>query len=117
MSTPIQTINSWCFEKIKRQATIYIWKVYFFGREVWKTEKSFKKKKKTEKEREKEKVRRAERERERERERGEKEEEEEEEEEKDEDEDEDEVAAAKSVHDPNSRIFLQVHTFFFFFQI
>ena len=71
------------------------------------------KKKKTQKEREKEKVRRAERERER----GEKEEEEEEEEEKDEDEDEDEVAAAKSVHDPNSRIFLQVHTFFFFFQI
>ena len=53
------------------------------------------------------------RERERERERGEEEEEEEEEE----DEDEDEVAAAKSVHDPNSRIFLQVHTFFFFFQI
>ena len=64
------------------------------------------KKKKTQKEREKEKVRRAERERER----GEEEEEEEEE-------DEDEVAAAKSVHDPDSRIFLQVHAFFFFFQI
>ena len=43
------------------------------------------------------------RERERERERGE--------------EEEDEVAAAKSVHDPDSWIFLQVHTFFFFFQI
>ena len=68
------------------------------------------KKKKTQKEREKEKVRRAERERERERERGEEEEEEE-------DEDEDEVTAAKSVHDPDSRIFLQLHTFFFFFQI
>ena len=66
------------------------------------------KKKKTQKEREKEKVRRAERERER----GEEEEEEEEE-----DEDEDEVTAAKSVHDPDSRIFLQLHTFFFFFQI
>ena len=109
MSTPIQTIISWCFEEIKRQATIYIWKVYFLGREVWKTEKSFKKKK-TQKEREKEKVRRAERERERER--GEEEEEEEEE-----DEDEDEVTAAKTVHDPDSRIFLQLHTFFFFFQI
>ena len=103
MSTPIQTIISWCFEKIKRQATIYIWKVYFLGREIWKTEKSFKKKKKTEKEKEKENVRRAKRERERERERGE--------------EEEDEVAAAKSVHDPDSWIFLQVHTFFFFFQI
>ena len=34
-----------------------------------------------------------------------------------EDEDEDEVAAAKSVHNPDSRIFLQMHTFFFFFQI
>ena len=43
------------------------------------------------------------RERERERERGEEEEE--------------EVAAAKSFHDPDSWIFLQVHTFFFFFQI
>ena len=53
------------------------------------------------------------RERERERERGGEEEEEEEEE----DEDEDEVTAAKSVHDPDSRIFLQLHTFFFFFQI
>ena len=38
-------------------------------------------------------------------------------EEEEEEEDEDEVAAAKSVHDPDSRIFLQVHTFFFFFQI
>ena len=113
MSTPIQTIISWFFEEIKRQATIYIWKVYFLGKEVWKTEKSFKKKKKTEKEKEKENVRRAERERDRERERGEEEEEEEEEE----DEDEDEVTAAKSVHDPDSRIFLQLHTFFFFFQI
>ena len=34
-----------------------------------------------------------------------------------EEEDEDEVAAAKSVHDPDSQIFLQVHTLFFFFQI
>ena len=64
-----------------------------------KPRKVSKKKKKTEKEKEKENVRRAKRERER----GE--------------EEEDEVAAAKSVHDPDSWIFLQVHTFFFFFQI
>ena len=82
-------------------------KSLFLGQRGLKNQEKFQKKKKTEKEREKEKVRRAERERERER-GGEEEEEEE---------DEDEVAAAKSVHDPNSRIFLQVHTFFFFFQI
>ena len=111
MSTPIQTIISWCFEKINRQATIYIWKVYFLGKEVWKTEKSLKKKKKNPRKRERKRKLYRQRERERERERGGEEEEEEEEE------DEDEVAAAKSVHDPDSRIFLQVHAFFFFFQI
>ena len=61
--------------------------------------------------RKRERKRKLYRQRERERERGGEEEEEEEEE------DEDEVAAAKSVHDPDSRIFLQVHAFFFFFQI
>ena len=71
-----------------------------------KLRKVSKKKKKT-RERERERESYTGRERERERERGEEEEEEE----------EDEVAAAKSVHDPDSRIFLQVHTFFFFFQI
>ena len=65
-------------------------------------------KKKKKKLRKREGKRKLDGQRERERERGEEEEEEE---------DEDEVAAAKSVHDPNSRIFLQVHTFFFFFQI
>ena len=83
-------------------------KSLFLGQRGLKNREKFQKKKKTHKEREKEKVRRAERERER----GEEEEEEEEE-----DEDEDEVTAAKSVHDPDSRIFLQLHTFFFFFQI
>ena len=76
-----------------------------------KLRKVSKKKKKT-RERERERESYTGRERERERERGGEEEEEEEEEE-----DEDEVAAAKSVHDPDSRIFLQVHAFFFFFQI
>ena len=75
-----------------------------------KLRKVSKKKKKT-RERERERESYTGRERERERERGGEEEEEEEEE------DEDEVAAAKSVHDPDSRIFLQVHAFFFFFQI
>ena len=67
------------------------------------------KKKKKPRKRERKRKLDGQRERERERERGEEEEEEEE--------DEDEVAAAKSVHDPDSRIFLQVHAFFFFFQI
>ena len=68
-----------------------------------KPRKVSKKKKNRERERERERQTGKERERERERERGE--------------EEEDEVAAAKSVHDPDSWIFLQVHTFFFFFQI
>ena len=67
---------------------------------------------KKKKPRKRERKRKLDGQRERERERGEEEEEEEEE-----DEDEDEVTAAKSVHDPDSRIFLQLHTFFFFFQI
>ena len=84
-------------------------KSLFLGQRGLKNREKFQKKKKPRKRERKRKLYRQ-RERERERERGGEEEEEEEE-------DEDEVAAAKSVHDPNSRIFLQVHTFFFFFQI
>ena len=87
-----------------QKASYYLYlKSLFLGQRDLKNREKFQKKKKTEKEKEKENVRRAKRERERERERGE--------------EEEDEVAAAKSVHDPDSWIFLQVHTFFFFFQI
>ena len=88
-------------------------KSLFLGQRGLKNREKFQKKKKPRKRERKRKLDgQRERERERERERGEEEEEEEEE-----DEDEDEVTAAKSVHDPDSRIFLQLHTFFFFFQI